>query len=618
MSIASEIVSLSVLDMAKQFVANTAFGFLVPKLVPVRMGEILEHVNKTVPVTPKVLKLVMQSDARFAPDDRRWRVATPELDSRRPVEASIVRVLQWAQIPVKVSAVGGILASTYGRTPEAMTEIVRRLVSKREEFFIQEVLTNNQKPIERQNFSLSDESVGLSEWLLDITSDREDDVQFDNFEDKSELEALEGFAKEMNWEEISCTEASLRLLDLAGRPVSSKALGWFCWLAYRDKYNPSKHFNELAMEGKAGLLSNGLWCGPSIVARFNEVLAELHETGPDVELYPEDLPKPVTVEPEDLVSVVELVISGEEPCRVPELVESQFNLTPKDPGYDQVRSAVEKGLRSDSRVMWVGWDRWQRAVSVPDEVTRLPQELIPVYLDIEGVGGQKLDQELEDEGLEADLAQQINDPLVRLGGTAEVQENGRVRCVVTYWLRQLGLLAVPGESEVFPRQPEYLLVDLVDDEGTVFRCWYNNQIELLFGLKQWYDRVKLPGSGGVFYLVPESPGRYRLAYEGEEDERVFIEPQRLKDLLELRETARMTETSTWEIVQEVMRGHSKGVPFSLLCTEVQVVRQSSARLVASILSSYHGFYERGGLWHFNERDAGKGFKKQKRKYIVKR
>jgi hypothetical protein len=601
MSIGSEIVSLSVLDMAKQFVANAAFGFLVPKPVPVRMGEVLEHVNKTVSVTPKVLKLVLQSDARFAPDGRRWRVMPPELDGRRPVEASIVRVLQWAQIPVSVSALGGIIASTYGKTPEAMTEVVKRLVSRREEFFL-----------------LSDESVGLSEWLLDITSDREEDVQFDNFEDKSELEALESFAREVNWEAASCTEASLRLLDLAGRPVSSKALGWFCWLAYRDKYSPSKHFNELATGGKAGLLSNGLWCGPSIVARFNEVLAELHETGPDVELYPEDLPKPITVEPEDLASIVELVLSGEEACRVPELVESQFSLTPKDPGYDQVRSAVEKGLRSDPRVMWVGWDRWQRAVPVPDEVTRLPEELTPVYLDIEGVGGQKLDQELEDEGLEADLAQQINDPLVRLGGTAEPQEDGRVRCVVTYWLRQLGLLAVPGESEVFPRQPEYLLVDLVDDEGTVYRCWYNNQIELLFGLKQWYDRVKLPGSGSVFYLVPESPGRYQLVYEGEEDERVFIEPQRLKDLLELRETARMTETSTWEIVQEVMRGHSKGVPFSLLCAEVQVVRQSSARLVASILSSYHGFYERGGLWHFNERDASKGFKKQKRKYIVKR
>jgi len=587
--------------VAKRFVGNTALEFLIQRGAPVRMGEILERVAEDVPVTPKALKLVLRSDLRLFEEGRRWGLRYPEIDGKRPLERSIVEVLRWAEVPIQCDAIAQALARAYVKTPEVLSQTIARMVEKRDEFFV-----------------MRDGSVGLSEWLLQITSDDEDDLIYDNFEDTSELDRIAAEASSIDWDEATCLDASLRLLDRVSEPVSSRALGMVCWRGREGDYDPVRHFEELRRTRRAVLLGEGIWCGEGMRSRIGEALAELDRTGPEVELYPEDMPKPITVEEDDLASIRELVLAGVGPCRVEELVESQFNITPKDPSFDQVRSTVEKYLRSDPAMMWVGWDRWQPVIEIPPEVRRLPAEMEPVYLDIEGTGGQKLDQDIEDEGLEADLAEQIQNPLLVLGGTCSVLDDGRLRCVIMYWPRELGFAVIPAASEALPRQPEYLLLDLVDESGTLRRCWYGSGLQMLFGLKDWYNQAGLPPSGAVFYLEPESPGRYRLVYNGEHDETVYIDQGRLKDLLEFRESVERTETSTWEIVQEIMRYHSKGVPFAQLHCEVVVVRQSSPRLVASILSSYHGFYERGGLWHFNERDASKGFKKQKRKYIVKR
>ena len=589
-----------VTSAAMRHVADLAYTFLLRQPGPTRMGEILAHVSQSVPVGVKALKLSLQADPRIAAEERRWTVAIPSLDSRWPIERSVHKALEWCALPVPPAAIGLMLSRAYSRTPESLSEVVARMVEERPSFFI-----------------TTDGLVGLAEWLLEVTSDDEDDIIFDNFDDSTELEQLREAAQRVNWS-ASCLDASLELLNAAGEPVSAKVLGFYCWKHSPRNYNPLKHFCALRASGRAVLLSGARWCGDQLVAGFGAALDELERTGPDVELFPEDMPKPISVEESDLQSIHDLVAAGDTPTSVEELVESQFAVTPRDPGYEQVRSAVEKYLRSAADLMWVGWDRWQSARPIPPEVQQLPSVLEPVYLAVEGTGGQKLDQDLEDEGLEGDLAVQIRKPIVARQGTAEAQPDGTVRCEITYWVHQAGLLPTPEEGRAFPRQPEFLVVDTVDADGEVRHHWLNNNLQTLYGLGDWYKKAGLPDSGGTFLMRPLKPGTYALEVLDPKDSSTYIEPERLRDLLELRERVQQAETSTWEIVQEVMRGHSKGLPFAQLYAEVIVVRQSSPRLVASLLSGYHGFYERAGLWHFNERDASKGFKKQKRKYIIKR
>ncbi len=72
-------------------------------------------------------------------------------------------------------------------------------------------------------------------------------------------------------------------------------------------------------------------------------------------------------------------------------------------------------------------------------------------------------------------------------------------------------------------------------------------------------------------------------------------------------------------MRRLMPYHRKGVPYVTLFTEVNLVRRTNRRLVASILSSYYAFYQRAkaALWYFDEKKVDQGFKKAKRKYVRK-
>jgi hypothetical protein len=55
-----------------------------------------------------------------------------------------------------------------------------------------------------------------------------------------------------------------------------------------------------------------------------------------------------------------------------------------------------------------------------------------------------------------------------------------------------------------------------------------------------------------------------------------------------------------------------------LWAEVNVVRRTARRVVASDLASYHCFYQRppgSDVWVFDERKVSQGRKKTKRKYL---
>jgi hypothetical protein len=89
---------------------------------------------------------------------------------------------------------------------------------------------------------------------------------------------------------------------------------------------------------------------------------------------------------------------------------------------------------------------------------------------------------------------------------------------------------------------------------------------------------------------------------------------------ELREIASRTEeSSTFEVVREVMTHWPKGTDFLTLLWEVNVVRRTSRRLLASLLSSYVCFYQRSGspVWHYDHKKVEQGFDKTKKKFVKK-
>ena len=89
---------------------------------------------------------------------------------------------------------------------------------------------------------------------------------------------------------------------------------------------------------------------------------------------------------------------------------------------------------------------------------------------------------------------------------------------------------------------------------------------------------------------------------------------------ELRSLQERTDgMSTLDVLIEVMSHWPKGADFLTLLAEVNVVRRTTRRLLASLLSSYQCFYQRSGspVWHFDGKKIELGFDKAKRKFVKK-
>ena len=85
----------------------------------------------------------------------------------------------------------------------------------------------------------------------------------------------------------------------------------------------------------------------------------------------------------------------------------------------------------------------------------------------------------------------------------------------------------------------------------------------------------------------------------------------------LQERSETEELANFDIIKEIMEHYRKGIEFVTLLTEVNIVRRVTRRMVASILSEYHCFFQRSGAWVYDAKKLSQGFDKSKRKYLLK-
>jgi hypothetical protein len=76
--------------------------------------------------------------------------------------------------------------------------------------------------------------------------------------------------------------------------------------------------------------------------------------------------------------------------------------------------------------------------------------------------------------------------------------------------------------------------------------------------------------------------------------------------------------STYDIIRRILDHYRKGCSFLTLLTEVNLVRRTPRRLVASILSGYSAFHPRANRWTFDPKKEPEGFDKRKVEYIIKK
>ena len=158
---------------------------------------------------------------------------------------------------------------------------------------------------------------------------------------------------------------------------------------------------------------------------------------------------------------------------------------------------------------------------------------------------------------------------------------------------------------------------LVDGQGRELQAWMNADSRLITSLFDWWIEQPVE-NGAVFTLTKTSrPNVLEFEWLDQPDPVVYISSARME---ELRQLALDSEgKSTLDVLIGVMSHWPKGADYLTLLAEVNVVRRSSRRLIASLLSSYQCFYQRSGspVWHFDAKKVEQGFDKTKRKFIKK-
>jgi hypothetical protein len=193
-----------------------------------------------------------------------------------------------------------------------------------------------------------------------------------------------------------------------------------------------------------------------------------------------------------------------------------------------------------------------------------------------------------------------------------------IRLVLKSIHRELGtfpLCQLP--SGFLSSSPNVQELIVVDDHGRELNVWVNQSARLTYNWIDWWFEQSVE-SGAVFTLTKTNkPNVFEFAWMDQPDPVVHITSQRMEELRNIGMAAE--GRGTYQILMDVFGHWPKGADFLTLLAEVNVVRRSSRRLVASLLSSYQCFYQRSGspVWHFDAKKIELGFDKTKRKFVKK-
>jgi DNA-directed RNA polymerase delta subunit len=376
-------------------------------------------------------------------------------------------------------------------------------------------------------------------------------------------------------------------------------------------------------------MSPGRWALASDVEKYRRALARAAKRVEEEE--PEEIPDlggEVAVMPADLDEIYALMEDNIRPYSIAELGELIFEVSAGSKAYRKVAKALNEALGTDERFERIGANSWSLPQMMPDEIWELPSELMVVRLDPSRLEDPEADAELSDEGLEGNLAELVHDPFYEdFGEEADAaikvkdMPDSEISLPVLYDHLQVGTLKVRKMDRKFwPSGGPAVYASVVDDKGQHLGLWVNLHDGIIFGLGDWYRERGLQPGHLVTFSKTERADEYQLTYTGEPDKYVGLDPARLDVLHALAKEAAEADLSIFDIVVRLLAEHKKGLHFISLWAEVNLVRRTPRRVVASDLSAYHCFYPRppqSGNWLYDERKLSQGRKKTKRKHIKK-
>lgn len=572
----------------------------------VKLGELAQRLSTKGIGLATVRSLLASNPERFAYHERRWIPAARLEGNGRPLAEAIRLLVGKYGGPLPLATLIAELAKIRDESVERLTEPVRQVLGQDPSFIV-----------------TTDERVCLAEWAFMGSDETIDRALALNGVDAERVTALEKKLGGFDWRQPNAVAAAVAKLA----PVSAKELGAVAWKALNPQdpraillFDDRAFFADLAslpgyllVEGEVHPVSDSeKWVAAAV--RIADKLS------PEIEV--EDA-APIDVKDEDVERMVTRILGSEKTVTATRILEEFYEITPANRTFPDDLANVLDALRTRTDVWWVGGDRLRKPNSAPDFVFSVPEPFQYVRTTVLDEEGEPIDVELDDDGLSSSLRKLLVHPLATdvldedpVPASKQLPE--QIRLVLKSLHRELGtfpMCQIPtGWLDPKPSVQELIFVD---PSGRELQVWANHEARLLFNLIDWFYEQPVE-SGAVFTLNRTGrPNVFEFAWLDQADPVVFVTTQRMEELRELQ--ASSEGKSTLQVLIDVMGHWPKGADFLSILAQVNVVRRSSRRLIASLLSSYQCFYQRSGspVWHFDAKKVDLGFDKTKKRFIRK-
>lgn len=592
---------------ARSYVDRLILEKLTEMEAAVKLSELADKLSGDGIGLSTVRSLLASNPERFAYHERRWIPASRLTGLGRPLNEQIAIILHAFGGPMSLDLLTAELARLRRVDEETVTEHVLRIAAVDERFVLD---SNNNLSLTSWGFVAKDELTTRAFALNQV--------------DKEEFEKAAKKLANVDWRKAGAVAEALK----TAAPINIKVLGAVAWSILNPQDPKSVHEYDSRWMYAQVVTTEGYVFAPDGVVYPQEetkkwvsaAIKLADKLAPTVEL---DDAAPIEVKAEDVDKLIKRILGSESSVTATKLLEEFYEITPSNKTFPDDMTNMMASMKGDARVAWVGGDRFQKAGQVPDFINEVPEPFKFVESGIKDEEGELVDVELNDDGLSSSLRKLLSHPLATdvldedpLPAPKTMPES--VRLVLKSIHRELGtfpLCQLP--TSWLDADPKIQELIFIDENARELQVWMNQDARLMFGLIEWWFDQPIE-SGAVFTLTKTTkPNVLEFAWMDQPDPVVYISSQRMEELRQIG--ARAETMSTLDILVEVMGHWPKGADYLTILAEVNVVRRSSRRLVASLLSSYQCFYQRSGspVWHYDAKKLDQGFDKTKRKFVKK-
>ena len=594
-------------QLASLYAETLLYKCLIQADEPLKVSEIIKAIGRA-DFDMRLARVVLITSLHFTPLDRKWTLWNRYLDTTHTFDFNLKKTLNTYGQPLDISDLASELEAVYHRPAETLEDVLPRYTVGNTDYFAPAL-----------------GYIAPRGWLLNLelpySYDGDDEVLYENFIDDNEVTPYYEIADEVG---LSTNPASiLAFLDRIDRPCRAKALQFLAWRRNPNDFSPEAFYKALFKQSGATALLDGTWISPALALKLATHFSDLADQEVnDAAIEAQEVALPLVIGEAEVNQLVEIIQESEETLYASNLLDEVFEVTIDDSTYSEDLQTLISALAQDERVVWLGAERFRPQGTLPAYIFSVPALLqIPVsnYMDAEG---NEVDTLLDAEGFDSGLERDILLPLAQdvldeeEVGEADTNPPTNARTIVKYHHKQIGTLPLcQFPSGFFPSTPSILEAELALQGGQKFPIWINNETRLIYGLYDWFQSIPID-SGAVFTIERQAPDRYVVSYNDESEPNMFISRNRVNELLALGQRAEDDQLPTFDIVREIMEHSRKGLEFLTLLTEVNIVRRTSRSLLASLLSSHHCFFQRGGAWVYDAKKLSQGFNKSKRKYLL--